>query len=117
MIYLKINDTLYPAELRERTKDLEWNDRRSMSITLHTSYEEVISLFKNDMTWGHVYQDASYIGANGETITPDPIEYDDSEFSVAGSITDNRNGTVTVKMGEKTDGEMLRELLEVLNND
>ena len=44
-------------------------------------------------------------------------EWDNSEYDVAGSITDNRNGTITAKMGKMTDSEMLAELLEVLNND
>ena len=48
---------------------------------------------------------------NGETVNPDPIEEDCSEYSVAGSITDNRDGTVTVKMGKPTDAELLNIIM------
>ena len=50
----------------------------------------------------------------GETVTPEEEIYDNSAFSVAGPVTDNRDGTVTVKMGKITDREALEELLEVL---
>ena len=34
-------------------------------------------------------------------------EYDNSDYSMAGSITDNRDGTLAVKMGKPTKIEML----------
>ena len=114
MVYLKINDTLYPASLRERVQDADWQNRRSMAITVSMTYAEAASLFVDDVEWGHVYQGAPHNGENGEIIVPDPVDYNDSEYSVAGSITDNRNGTVTVKMGKITDGEALAELREAL---
>lgn len=44
-------------------------------------------------------------------------EFDNTDYCVAGPVTDNRDGTVTVKMGKKTDSEMLAELREVLNDE
>ena len=111
MVYLKINDTLYPASLRERVQDADWQNRRSMAITASMTYAEAASLFVDDMEWGHVYQGAPYIGENGETITPEPEVYDDSDYSIAGTITDNRDGTVTVKMGKLLDSEALAIIL------
>ena len=35
-------------------------------------------------------------------MTPDPAEFDNSDFCVAGDVTDHRDGTVTVKMGKLT---------------
>ena len=103
MTYLKINDTLYPATLRGWARDPEWDYRESLAVTVSMTYEEAVAIFTDDVVWGHVYQDEN-----------NTQEYDDSEYSVAGSITDNRNGTVTVKMGKITDGEALAELREVL---
>lgn len=100
MIYLKINDTLYPAEIRGRTRDTEWDNRESMAVTMTMAYEEAASLFVDDVEWGHVYQDE-----NGTQ------EYDDSDYSVAGPITDNRDGTVTCKMGKLLDSEALAIIL------
>lgn len=37
-------------------------------------------------------------------------EWDNSDYNVAGSITDNRNGTCTCKMGKKTQLETEQEL-------
>lgn len=111
MVYLKINNTLYPAEIRGRMQDREWDNRESMAVTTSMTHEEAASLFVNDLEWGHVYQGAPYIDENGETVTPEPEIYDDSDYSVAGSITDNRNGAVTVKMGKLLDSEALAIIL------
>lgn len=100
MVYLKINDTLYPAEIRGRARDTDWDNRDSLAVTVTMSHEEAASLFTDDMTWGHVYQD--------EYTTE---EYDDSDYSVAGPITDNRDGTVTCKMGKLLDSEALAIIL------
>lgn len=89
MIYLKTNDTLYPAQFRERVQDSDWQNRRSMAITVSMPYEQAAELFVNGLRWQHVQQ------TDEETIFTDY-----SEFEVAGPITDNRDGTVTAKMGK-----------------
>ena len=96
MTYLKIKDTQIPAEFRGYTKDRDWNDRESTAITVAMTYEEAMNTFVDDLEWAIVYED-------GETTEV----YDNSEFSVAGPVTDNRDGTVTVKMGKITDAELL----------
>lgn len=106
MTYIKINETRYPASIRGYTKDREWDDRESKSITLEMTYEEAMNLFVDGLDWSIIYEG----GENTEV-------YDNSEFSVAGSVTDNRNGTVTVKMGQITAEEALAELMEVLNHE
>ena len=104
MTYIKIKDTLYPAEIRGKVRDAEWDDRESKAITLEMSYEEAMETFTDDLLWSILWK-------------PDEEkeeEYDNSDFCVAGPVTNNRNGTVTVKMGKITDGEALAELMEVL---
>lgn len=96
MTYLKIKDTQYPARFRGFVKDQSWNDRDSTAITLEMTYEEAMNTFVDDLEWAIVYED----GENTEV-------YDKSELSVAGPITDNRDGTVTVKMGKLTAEEAL----------
>lgn len=117
MNYVKINGILYPAEIMGKVQDRDWDNRESKAITLEMDYATAIGLFVDGLAWSIVHQPDSYVNADGETVKPDPIEYDNSDFYVAGAVTDNRNGTVTVKMGKKTDGEMLNELMGVLNND
>lgn len=100
MTYIKINDTRYPAAFRGYAKDKDWNDRESKAITLEMSYEDAMATFVDDLDWAIVYEE-------GETTEV----YDNSEYSVAGSVTDNRNGTVTVKMGKPTDAEILAVIM------
>lgn len=100
MTYLKINDTLYPAAFRMRTQDSDWDGRGSMGITLGWTYEQAAQTFVDGLEWYQVNQTVSYADADGQTITPEPEITDRSEYEIAGSITDNRNGTVTVKMGK-----------------
>ena len=105
MIYLKINDTLYPASFRQRVQDADWNNRGSMAITVNMSHEQAAQAFVNGLRWEHVQQPGAYQDADGNLITPDPIITDYSEYEMAGSITDNRDGTVTVKMGKALPGD------------
>ena len=102
MTYLKINDTLYPATIRGRVQDREWDNRESLAVTLEMTYEEAASLFVDGLEWYHIYEDDA---------TKEQEVYNDSDYSVAGSITDNRNGTVTVKMGKPTEVEVLQKQL------
>ena len=117
MTYIKINDTLYPAFISGRNEDREWDNRESKAITLEMSYADAMALFADDLDWAIVYQGDSYVDENGDTVTPEAEVYDNSEFSVAGPVTDNRNGTVTVKMGKITAEEALTELMEVLADE
>ena len=100
MTYLKINDTRYPATFKGYTRDKDWGDRASKAITVEMTYAKAINTFVDDLEWAIVYED-------GEVTEI----YDNSEFSVAGPVTDNRNGTVTVKMGKLTSDELLAILM------
>lgn len=57
MIYVKINETLYPAVITGTTRDLEWGDRESKSINLEGTYEMVNALFTNDTPWSIVMEE------------------------------------------------------------
>ena len=122
MTYIKINETLYPATISGRVQDKDWDNRESKAITLEMDYATAIALFVDGLAWSIVQQQEVPVheqDENGEQTGTEmqETEFDNSEYDVAGSITDNRNGTITAKMGKKTDSEMLAELLEVLNND
>lgn len=107
MNYVKINGVLYPATIFGRMQDKDWNDRESKSITLDMDYATAIGIFVDGLAWSIVHQPDE----------GDAMEYDNSDFYVAGAITDNRDGTITVKMGKKTADEMLNELMGVLNDE
>lgn len=114
MTYIKINNQIVSAIISGKAQDRDWNNRESKSITTSMTYEQAKALFVDDVDWSIIYQEDNYTNENGDTITPDPIEYDNSEYSVAGPITDNRDGTVSIKMGKQTDSELLAILEEAI---
>lgn len=111
MTYVKINDTLYPALISGRTADRDWDNRESKAITLDMAYADAMALFVDDLAWAIVYQADSYTDETGTVITPEPEVYDNADYSVAGPVTDNRDGTVTVKMGKPTPDELLAVIM------
>lgn len=99
--YVKIAGTLYPAEITGNLNDRTWNGRMSKAIRLEMAYADAAALFVDGLSWS-IVQDA--VDAEGNATQN---EYDNSAYSVAGDITDHRDGTVTAKMGMATDGELL----------
>ena len=107
MTYLKINDTLFPAFFRGRVQDNEWGGRASMAATLTMDYATASEIFVDDLAWSLVQQGEAIADADGNPVMPEPVETDYSDYCVAGSITDNRDGTITAKMGKLLDAEAL----------
>lgn len=103
MTFIKIDNTLYPAEISGRMNDHDWDGRSSKTIHLTMSAADAASLFVDDIRWFIVEEYT-------EEEQPVQIEYDNSEYCMAGDITDHRDGTVFVKMGKATD----RELIEIM---
>ena len=129
MTFIKINETLYPATVSGRVADKDWDNRASKSITLEMDYATAIALFVDGLAWSIVQQNevpVYQVDENGNAVLDEngnPIqtgteiqesEWDNSDYDVAGAITDHRNGTITAKMGKITDAEALAELMEVL---
>lgn len=105
MTYVKINGATYPAAINGKHIDREWNDRESKTITLEMAYADAIALFVNGLAWS-ILMDVEKEQEDGSIVTVQE-EYDNSEYSMAGSITDNRDGTLAVKMGKPTQIETL----------
>ena len=113
MTYFKTNNTEYPASISGKIPDSEWDNRKSKAITLEITYAEAAQLFVNGLSWSIVQRNTVPVydesgNPTGE-MTEQVREFDNSDFCVAGSITDNRDGTCTCKMGKKTEIEILRE--------
>ena len=105
MTYIKINDTLYPAAINGSLKDRLWNDRESKSITLAMDYATALALFVDGLNWS-IVMDVEKEQEDGSIVTVQE-EYDNSDYSMAGSSTDKRDGTLAVKMGKPTQIEKL----------
>ena len=101
MIYIEIDSVRYPASVAGRLRDESWDGRKTKSVTVEMDYAAALSLFCEGLKWSIV------------CVNDDGTEdvFDNSEYSVAGPITDHRNGTVTVKMGAVTAEEALAALL------
>lgn len=114
MIYFKTNNTEYPASIAGKITDRDWGGRTSKSITLEMEYITASQLFIDGLNWSIVQRDIVPVydkdgKPTGET-EEQVQEWDNSDYNVAGSITDNRNGTCTCKMGKKTQLEIEQEL-------
>lgn len=105
MTYVKIKDKIYPAVVNGKMTDREWGDRESKTITLEMAYADAIALFVDGLAWS-ILMDVEQEQEDGSIVTVQE-EYDNSEYSMAGSITDNRDGTLAVKMGKPTQIETL----------
>lgn len=105
MIFVKVNDARYHAKIDYRASDPQWDGREVKVITLPMSYKEAAETFVDGVVWSIVNQPADRVNEIGETITHEPVEYNNSEFCIVGDITVHRDGTVTVKMGKLTELE------------
>lgn len=112
MTYIKINETIYPATINGKLMDSEWGNRDSKSITIEMDYATAMKTFVDDLAWSIIHEGEPFTHPlTGETVTPETVEYDNADYCVAGPITDNRDGTVTVKMGRPTDAELLAVIM------
>lgn len=98
MNYVNIGGLKLEATIQSRPVDNSWEGRESKAITFTSTYEEAMTLFSDGVIWSCIYTNPES-GAEVET--------DMSEFALAGSVTDNRNGTVTVKMGKYLNTELM----------
>ena len=113
MTYIKINNTKYPATINGKMSDTAWDNRASKAITLDMDYATASALFVDGAAWAIVQeQEVPTYDENGEQIMETKTEeYDNSEYCLAGDITDHRDGTITVKMGALTEVEQAYELM------
>ena len=108
-----IHEVEYPAKIDGVLQNPKWDGRDTKAITLEMTHDQAVSLFVDGLAWGikqvNTYPVFDKQGQpTGETTT-ETQTFDNSDYSVAGSITDNRDGTVTCMMGKKTDLEILQE--------
>ena len=89
--YIKINSINYPADIFGHVRDTSWDGRESKVIVLALSIQEALDLFVDGLQWSIVY---------GTQVIPQ------DDFIIAGPITDNRDGTVSVRMGKPTAAEV-----------
>ena len=108
-----IHEVEYPAEISGVLQNPKWDRRDTKAITLEMTHAQAVSLFVDGLAWGikqvNTYPVFDEQGQpTGETKT-ETQTFDNSDYSVAGSITDNRDGTVTILMGKHTELEIAQD--------
>lgn len=109
-IYVKVNNTEYPAAVNGVYNDRTWDGRDTKIITLTMTHAEAAALLPDNTPWSIVQRDmVDVLDEQGQPTgeTKEVVnEYDNSAYSLAGDITDHRDGTVSIKMGKTTESEL-----------
>lgn len=92
MANININGKTYQATITVCTADHLWGGRAVKAVTLEMTSAEAAQIWTDGATW-------SIVSADG-------IEISQSEYAKAGTITDHRDGRVTIKMGKYTPAEL-----------
>ena len=108
--FIKVNGQEYPATLIYNYNDRNWDMRETQTIYLTMSHDAAAALLPSGTPWSIVFRetkdkldnDGNPTGQTEEVVT----EEDMSEYSLAGDITDHRDGTVSIKMGKPTESEL-----------
>lgn len=116
--YIKVNNTEYPAEINGNPKDRAWGDRDTKTVTLTMTHDEAAVLLPSGTPWSIVQRDTvpKYDSDGQPTGQTEEIvnEWDNSEYSLSGAITDHRDGTVSIKMGKPTETESAKATVTAL---
>lgn len=116
--YLKVNGQEYPATLIYNYKDRNWDMRETQTVHLTMPYAQAAALLPSGTPWSIVQRetvdklnnDGNPTGETEEVVN----EWDNSEYSLSGAITDHRDGTVSIKMGRPTEAENAKATVTAL---
>lgn len=117
-IHIKVNNTEYPATVNGNRTDRSWDGRDTKTIYLTMSHDAVAALLPDNTPWSIVQRetvdkldnDGNPTGETKEVVN----EWDNSEYSLSGAITDHRDGTVSIKMGKPTETENAKATVTAL---
>ena len=107
--FIKVAGQEYPATCVYNYKDRNWDMRETQTVHLTMPYAQAAALLTTGTPWFNVFREAkdaldndgNPTGQTEEVVT----EEDMSAYSIAGQITDYRDGTVSIKMGKPTEAE------------
>ena len=117
-IYIKVNNTEYPAAVSGANNDRMWDGRDTKTIHLAMTHDEAAALLPDNTPWSIVQRDTvpKYDSDGQPTGETEEVvnEWDNSAYSLSGAITDHRDGTVSIKMGKPTEEESAKATVTAL---
>lgn len=116
--FIKVGGQEYPATLIYNYKDRNWDMRETQTVHLTMPYAQAAALLPSGTPWSNVFRETKDVldengmltGQTEEVVT----EEDMSAYSLAGQITDHRDGTVSIKMGKPTETESAKATVTAL---
>lgn len=116
--FIKVNGQEYPATCIYNYKDRNWDMRETQTVHLTMPYAQAAALLPSGTPWSNVQRETQDVldeqgqptGETKEVVN----EYDNSAYSLAGDITDHRDGTVSIKMGKPTEAESAKATVTAL---
>ena len=111
--FLKANNTETPCEAAEHYRDSAWG-RPTCTVTIKASAAEIAALLPNNAPWSLIEREDVLDESGMPTGQTVDHERDMSEYSLAGDITDHRDGTVSIKMGKPTETESAKATVTAL---
>lgn len=113
---IMINTTEYPILSCDGVlRNNQWDRRDTKAIRLAMTHEQASALFVDGLAWSLVQRDTFPVFDEDGNPTDETKEetqvFDNSDYCVAGTITDNRDGTVTCMMGRQTELEIAQAAL------
>lgn len=107
--FIKVNGQEYPATCIYNYKDRNWDMRETQTVHLTMPYAQAAALLPSGVKWSRVDRDTvDKLDEQGEPTGETEVivtETDMSDYALAGEIVDYRDGTVSVKMGKRTETE------------
>lgn len=116
--FLKVNGQEHPVTHISKYQDGDWGGRSTQTLYLTMTHDAVAALLPDNTPWSIVQRDmVDVLDEQGKPTgeTKEVVhEYDNSEYSLAGDITDHRDGTVSIKMGKPTETESAKATVTAL---
>lgn len=117
-IYIKVKNIEYPADINGNPKDRTWGDRDTKTVTLTMTATQAAALLPDNTPWSIVQRETVDKLDNDGNPTGETVEqvneWDNSEYSISGDITDHRDGAVSIKMGKPTETESAKATVTAL---
>lgn len=89
MIYVKVNDTLYPASISGKITDKTWDNRESKAITMESDFATVDALFLDGASWSIVSEETVDVTPRYQTDAGGNVLYEQLDVTPEYQLDEN----------------------------